>query len=80
MQDFQRNPKYELSFASCVFAGISNEIDFEMKYGTEDRTEEFQYLVDRYNNDFIVSGYYLNEKLEEYKQAIKLRQTYSIAT
>ena len=73
MQDFQRNPKYDLSFATCVFSGISNEIDFEMKYGTEDRTEEFQYLVDRYNNDYIVSGSYLVEKLEEYKKAIKSR-------
>lgn len=73
MQDFQRNPKYDLSFATCVFSGISNEIDFEMKYGTEDRTEEFQYLVDRYNNDYIVSGSYLVEKLKEYKKAIKSR-------
>ena len=73
MQDFQRNPKYDLAFATCVFSGISNEIDFEMKYGTEDRTEEPQYLVDRYNNDYIVSGSYLVEKLEEYKQAIKSR-------
>lgn len=73
MQNFQRNIKYDLSFATCVFSGISNEIDFEMKYGTEDRAEEFQYLVDRYNNDFIVSGRYLYEKLEEYKQAIKSR-------
>ena len=73
MQDFQRNPKYDLSFATCVFSGILNEIDFEIKHGTKDRIEEFQYLVDRYNNDFIVSGCYLKEKLEEYKQAIKSR-------
>lgn len=73
MQDFRRNPKFDLSFAICVYSGISNEIDFEIKHGTEDRTEELQYLVDRYNNDFIVSGHYLNEKLEEYKQAIKSR-------
>lgn len=73
MHEFQRNPKYDLSFAACVFSGISNEIDFDMKHGTKDRTEELQYLVDRYNNDFIVSGHYLNEKLEEYKQAIKTR-------
>lgn len=73
MQDFQRNQKYDLVFATCVFSGISNEIDFEMKYGTDDRTEELKYLVDRYNNDFIVSGHYLNEKLEEYKKAIKSR-------
>lgn len=73
MQNFKRNQKYDLTFATCVFSGISNEIDFEMKYGTEDRTEELQYLVDRYNNDYIVSGSYLVEKLEEYMQAIKSR-------
>ena len=73
MQEFKRNAKYDLAFASCVFSGISNEIDFEMNNGTKDRTEELQYLVDRYNNDFIVSGCYLNEKLEEYKKARKSR-------
>lgn len=65
--------KHDLAFASCVYSGISKKIDFEMKHGTEDKTEELQYLVDRYNNDFIVSGSYLIEKLEEYKQAIKSR-------
>lgn len=73
MQYFKRNAKYDLSFAKCVFSGILNEIDFEIKHGTKDRTEELQYLVDRYNNDFIVSGSYLVEKLEEYKQDIKNR-------
>ncbi len=73
MQEFERNPEYELSFATCVFSGILNEIDFEIKHGTKDRIEELQYLVDRYNNDFILSGSYLIEKLEEYKQAIKNR-------
>lgn len=73
MREFERNTEYYLSFATCVFSGILNKIDFEMKYGTKDRTEELQYLVDRYNNDFIVSGSYLVEKLEEYKQAIKSR-------
>ena len=73
MQDFKRNAKYDLAFASCVFSGIMKEIDSERKYGIEDRTEALQYLVDRYNNDFIVSGCYLNEKLEEYKKAIKSR-------
>lgn len=73
MQEFERKPEYELSFATCVFSGILNEIDFEIKHGTKDRIEELQYLVDRYNNDFILSGSYLIEKLEEYKQAIKNR-------
>lgn len=65
--------KHDLAFASCVYSGISNKIDFEMKHGTEDKTEELQYCVDKYCSDFVVSGNYLNEKLAEYKQAIKSR-------
>lgn len=73
MQNFKRNARYDFTFASCVYSGILHQIDLEIKHGTEDRTEELQYLVDRYNNDFIVSGSYLIEKLEEYKQAIRKR-------
>lgn len=73
MQNFKRNERYDLTFASCVYSGILNQIDFEIRHGTEDKTEELQYLVERYNNDFIVSGFYLIEKLEEYKKAIKSR-------
>ena len=73
MQDFKRNPKYDLSFATCVFSGISNKIDFEMKYGMDDKTEELQYCVNRYFEEYVISGNYLKGKLEEYKQAIKSR-------
>lgn len=73
MQEFKRNAKYDLAFATCVFSGISNEIDFEMKYGTNDKTEELQYCVDKYCEDFVISGHNLKEKLKEYKRAIKAR-------
>lgn len=65
--------KHDLAFASCVYSGIINRIDFEIKYGMNDNTEELQYCVDKYCNDFVVSGNYLKEKLEEYKQDIKSR-------
>ena len=71
MQEIKK--EYDLAFAYCVYYGISNEIEFEIKNGTNDRTEELQYIVDRYNDEYIVSGHYLSEKLEEYKQAIKNR-------
>ena len=67
------NISCKMMYYSCVYSGISNKIDFEMKHGTEDNTEELQYCVDKYCEDFIVSGSYLIEKLEEYKQAIKSR-------
>ena len=63
----------EMMYYSCVYSGISNKIDFEMKHGIEDRTEELRYCVDKYCNDFVVSGNYLKGKLEEYKQYIKSR-------
>ena len=63
----------EMMYYSCVYSGISNKIDFEIQYGTEDNTEELQYCVDKYCEDFVISGNYLKEKLEEYKQAIKSR-------
>ena len=63
----------DLAFASCVYSGILNRIDFEIKYGMDDKTEELQYCVDRYCEEYVVSGNYLKGKLEEYKQAIKSR-------
>lgn len=73
MQEFERKPEYELSFATCVYSGILNRIDFEIKYGMDDKTEELQYCVDRYCDEYVISGNYLREKLEEYKQATKIR-------
>lgn len=68
MGEFERQAKFDLAYASCVYSGISKALDFDMAYGQEDRTEEFQYIVDRYCNEFIVSGDFLREKLEKYKK------------
>ena len=65
--------KYDFAFASCVYSGIINRIDFEIKYGVDDKTEELQYCVDKYCEEYVISGNYLKGKLEEYKQAIKIR-------
>ena len=67
------NISCKMMYYSCIYSGISNKIDFEMQYGAEDKTEELQYCVDKYCEDFVISGNYLKEKLEEYKQAIKSR-------
>lgn len=64
---------YDLDYALCVYSGISKTLDFEMKYGSEDKTEEFQYIVDRYRTECIVSGSYLADKLSEYKKYVKER-------
>lgn len=63
----------DLAFASCVYSGILNRIDFEIKYGMDDKTEELKYCVNKYCEEYVVSGNYLKGKLEEYKQAIKSR-------
>ena len=73
MQDFKRNARYDFTFSSCVYSGILNRIDFEIGYGTEDKTEELQYCVDKYCEEYVISGNYLKGKLEEYRQAIKSR-------
>ena len=65
--------KHDFAFASCVYSGILNRIDFEIKYGVDDKTEELQYCVDKYCEEYVISGNYLREKLEEYKQAVKNR-------
>lgn len=67
------NIKGKMMYYSCVYSGISDKIDFETKHGTEDKFEELQYCVDKYCEDFVISGHNLKEKLKEYKRAIKAR-------
>lgn len=64
----------DMLWTQCIYSGIYNQIEFEMKYGSEDRTEELQYVVDKYCNENIVSGSYLQEKLDEYKRVVKEKQ------
>ena len=65
------NISCKMMYYSCVYSGISNKIDFEMKHGTEDKTEELQYCVDKYCENFVISGSYLKEKMKEYALSIK---------
>ena len=71
MENFKRISKYDLVYTNCIYAGISNEIDFEIKYGTKDRREELQYIIKRYCNEELVSGAYLKEKYNEYAETLK---------
>lgn len=71
MGEFERQAKFDLAYASCIYSGISKALDFDMEYGQEDRTEEFQYIVDRYCSEIIVSGDFLKEKLKKYKKYVK---------
>ena len=71
MEDFKRNLKYDLIYTNCIYSGIFNEIDFEIKYGTKDRREELQYIIKRYCNEELVSGAYLKEKYNEYVETLK---------
>ena len=71
MENFERNSKYDLVYTTCIYAGISSEIDFEIKYGTKDRREELQYIIKRYCNEELVSGAHLKEKYNEYLATLK---------
>ena len=71
MENFERIAKYDLVYTTCIYAGISNEIDFEIKYGTKDRRQELQYIIKRYCNEELVSGAHLKEKYNEYVATLK---------
>ena len=71
MEYFERIAKYDLIYTNCLYSGIFNEIDFEIKYGTKDRREELQYIIKRYCNEELVSGAYLKEKYNEYVEKLK---------
>ncbi len=61
-------------YAQCIYEGISQKIDFEIKYGITDHTKELSYAVQRYCDEHIVSGKSLMEKLEQYRQTVKGRE------
>ena len=73
MADFKRNAKYEFLYNSCIYSGISRQIELETKCGTEDKRQELKYIVDRYNNEIVVSGAYLTELYEKYVESLKER-------
>lgn len=71
MEDFKRNSKYDLTYTNCIYSGISDAIDFEIKYGTKDKREELQYIIKRYCNEEIVSGSYLEMQKNEKNQELQ---------
>ena len=74
MEKFKHNPDYDLDYKLCIYSGISNKIRFETEYGTEDKTEELTYLVDRYSAEELLSADYLKEELERYISKVKERR------
>ena len=54
------------AYAEAVYAGISRSIDFEYRYGHEDKREQLEYMVNRYAEEHIVGAKYLQESLEIY--------------
>lgn len=73
MADFKLNAKYDFDYYTCVYSGISRRIEHEIDYGTEDKRQELKYIVDRYNNEIVVSGAYLTELYEKYVESLKER-------
>ena len=71
MENFERIAKYDLIYTNCIYSGIFKTIDFEIKYGTKDRRQELQYLVDRYNKEVVISGAHLQEKYNDYVKALR---------
>ena len=73
MADFKSNAKYDFVYDSCIYSGISRQIEFETKYRTEDKRQELKYIVDKYNNEIVVSGAHLTELYEKYVESLKER-------
>lgn len=61
-------------YAQYIYEGISRNIDFEIKHGIADRTKELSYAVQRYCDEHTVSGNFLKEQLEQYRQTVKERE------
>ena len=38
MEELKRNAEYDFAYNSCIYSGISRQIEFETKYGTEDKS------------------------------------------
>lgn len=69
MDKFERNIDYDLYYALCVYFGISKAIDYEINYGEENKIEVYEYIVERYCDEIMVSGKYLKEKYKsKYKK------------
>lgn len=60
--------KLKNAYTVAIFIGISETINYEIKYGKEDRREELAYMVERYNREEVISGAALEEKLIQYNQ------------
>ena len=71
MENFKRISKYDSVYDFIIYSSIYDKIKFEIKYGTEDKRKELKYLVNRYCNDVVISGSYLQEKYYEYVKALK---------
>ena len=73
MGKFERNKEYDFEYRHCIYSGISKQIEFETKYGTEDKRKELEYIVNRYCEEEILSGLYLQKQLEEYISVLNER-------
>lgn len=71
MEDFKRNSKYDLTYTNCIYSGISDTIDFEIKHCKEDKREELKYIVDKYCDEVVISGVHLQEKYNDYVETLK---------
>lgn len=69
MDDAKRKEyKLQNAYTVAIFLGICETINYEIKYGKEDRREELAYMVERYNREEVISGATLEEKLKQYNQ------------
>ena len=71
MEKIKSNTSFDFTYYTCIYSGISNKIDFEIKHCKEDKREELKYIVDKYCDEVVISGAHLQEKYNEYVEALK---------
>ena len=71
MEKINSNANYDIEYYTCIYSGIFNKIDFETKYCKEDKRKELKYIVDKYCDEIIISGAHLQDKYNEYVEALK---------
>ena len=61
-------------YSACLVTGIVDQLEREIRYGTANRTKEFQFVIQRYFEEYRTSSDFLVERLEQYKQVVEERE------
>ena len=64
---------YEMEYKQCIFNGIKDMLEYEIKCGNTDKRKELSYIVDKYCREEVISGTVLRADLDRYFQVANER-------